>query len=141
MLNQCTFIGRLTSDPELKYTGQGTAYTKFSIALDRWNGDGADFPRIVCFKKQAENVAQYCVKGSLVNICCSVQTGSYDDNDGKKVYTTDFIANRVKFLDNKKKGDQQDQRPNDNFSYGIDPSEFQAIEDDDDIPHFNHIGA
>lgn len=104
-MNQVTLIGRLTRDPELRYTtGQNQmAVAKFSIAVDRMVKAGeekkADFPRITVFGKQAENCEKYLKKGRLTAIQGRLQTGSYQDKDGKTVYTTDVIADRVEFLE------------------------------------------
>jgi single-strand DNA-binding protein len=103
-MNNVILIGRLTRDPEVKYTGNNMAIARFSVAIDRGkdkdgNDRGADFPNIVVFGKQAENCEKYLAKGRMVAIQGHLQTGSYDDKDGKKVYTTDVIADRVKFLE------------------------------------------
>ena len=102
-MNSVALIGRLTRDPEVRYGGASqTAVARFSIAVDRQRGrDGeqtADFINIVCFGKTAELVEKYMGKGRLVGITGRIQTGSYE-KDGRKVYTTDVIADRVEFLD------------------------------------------
>ena len=103
-MNSVSLIGRLTRDPEVRY-GQAsqTAVARFSIAIDRGrdrdgNDRGADFPNIVCFGKTAELVEKYLGKGRLVGITGRLQTGSYE-KDGRKVYTTEVLADRVEFLD------------------------------------------
>ena len=103
-MNSVSLIGRLTRDPEVRY-GQAsqTAVARFSIAIDRGrdrdgNDRGTDFPNIVCFGKTAELVEKYLGKGRLVGITGRIQTGSYE-RDGKKVYTTEVLADRVEFLD------------------------------------------
>ncbi len=97
-MNSVILIGRLTKKPELEYTAGNTAVTKFSIAVDR-KEEGADFIRITVFGKQAESICRYMDTGRQVAVEGRIQTGSYDDrNTGKKVYTTDVIANRVEFL-------------------------------------------
>ncbi|MEI5909419.1 single-stranded DNA-binding protein [Bacillus spongiae] len=101
MLNNCTFIGRLTRDPELKYLPSGMAIVSFTLAVNRFKKDETDFLQIKAFKKQAENAANYLNKGSMCAVDCRVQTGSYEKDDGQKVYTTDFIAHQVVFLDSK----------------------------------------
>lgn len=101
-MNNVTLIGRLTRDPETR-EGSNVAVANFSIAIDRPpKKDGtreADFPRIVVFGKQAENCLQYLSKGRLVAIEGRIQTGSYTNRNGDKVYTTDVVANRVEFLE------------------------------------------
>lgn len=104
-MNQVNMIGRLTRDPEVKYTTTQLAYARFTIAIDRPTKKGeekqADFPTIVAFGKQAENIGLRLNKGSKVGISGRLQTGSYEKADGTKVYTTEVIANNVEFLDPK----------------------------------------
>ena len=105
-MNKAFLIGRLTRDPELRYSSSNTAIVNFTIAIDRQytNAQGqreTDFIRIVAYNKQAENIKKYVSKGSLVAVDGRIQTGSYDDKDGKKVYTTDIVADRVQFLESK----------------------------------------
>lgn len=109
-MNQVSLIGRLTRDPEVRYgAASQTAVARFSIAIDRGkdrdgNDRGTDFPNIVCFGKTAELVERYLGKGRLVGITGRIQTGSYE-KDGKKVYTTEVLADRVEFLDRGDKGE------------------------------------
>ena len=126
-MNSVILIGRLTKDPELKYTaGSQTAVVKVSIAIDRIGKDkGADFPRITIFGKQAENVDRYCHKGSLVGVQGRLQTGSYDDKNGNKVYTTDVIADRVEFLSYEKK----DSTPGET-DLVAEPEDFEMLNED-----------
>ena len=101
-MNNVTLIGRTTREVELRYTPSQTAVARFSIAISRPTKDGekkADFPNIIVFGKQAENCEKYLAKGRLVGIQGRLQTGSYEDKDGKRVYTTDVIAERVEFLE------------------------------------------
>lgn len=97
-MNSVTITGRLTKNIELKYTNTQMAVARFTIACDRQTKEkGTDFIPIVVFGKQAENCDRYIGKGSMVGIEGRIQTGSYE-KDGRKVYTTDVIANRVEFL-------------------------------------------
>ena len=122
-MNSVHIIGRLTKDPQISYISDTqTAVARFSVAISRGkdkdgNDKGADFPNVVVFGKQAENCERYLSKGKLVGIEGRLQTGSYE-KDGRKVYTTDVIANRVEFLewDNKEKTEI--------------PSGFRAVEDE-----------
>lgn len=103
-MNSVNLIGRLTKDPELRYTAQSQmAVATFSIAVDRPVKQGeekkADFPRITVFGKMAENCEKYLRKGLKVAIEGRIQTGSYQHKDGYTVYTTDVIASRVEFLE------------------------------------------
>lgn len=99
-MNNVMLIGRLTRDPEMRYTAETQmAVTRFSIAVSRPGKDkGADYPNIVVFGKTAENCEKWLKKGRQVAIQGRIQTGSYEKSDGTKVYTTDVIADRVEFL-------------------------------------------
>ncbi len=105
-MNKVFLIGRLTRDPELRYTGSNTAVASFSLAVNRnfTNQSGereADFINIVVWRKQAENVKNYLSQGSQVAIDGRIQTRSYDDNEGKKRYITEVVADNVEFLGTK----------------------------------------
>src|SRR5712692_7044758 len=111
-LNKALLIGRLTKDPEMRYTPSGTAVTNFSIATNRWSTgpDGekkefTDYHNIVAYnagrRNLAEIVAQYTRKGALVFIEGRIQTRSWEGQDGKKRRTTEIIANDVQFLDSR----------------------------------------
>lgn len=100
-MNKCIFIGNLTKDPDLAFTPSGMAVCKFGLALNDGYGDKKTVSYINCvvFGKTAEATANYTNKGSKVAIESRVQTGSYDKkNGGGKVYTTDFIVDRIEFL-------------------------------------------
>lgn len=102
-MNSVALIGRVTKDIELRYSNTGMASARFSIAINRGkdkNGEdrGVDFPNIVVFGKTAENCEKYLAKGRQVAIQGHIQTGSYE-KDGRKVYTTDVVADRVEFLE------------------------------------------
>lgn len=110
-MNKVFLIGRLTRDPELRYTGNNTAVASFSIAVNRnfTNQSGereADFINIVVWRKQAENVKNYLTQGSQVAIDGRIQTRSYDDQDGKKRYVTEVVADNVEFLGSKASSQQ-----------------------------------
>lgn len=95
-MNLAMLIGRITKDIEVKNAG-GTSATRFTLAVDRMKNDEADFISCKAFGKTAELLGKYCGKGSLIAISGSIRTGSYEQN-GRKVYTTDVIADRVQFL-------------------------------------------
>ena len=102
-MNKVILIGRLTRDPELRYTSSNVATCTFSVAVDRpfanQNGEReADFINVVVWRKQAENCKNYLTKGSQVAIEGRIQTRNYDDKDGKKVYVTEVVADNVQFL-------------------------------------------
>ena len=111
-MNHSILIGRLTKDPELRYTPTGTAVTTFTLAVDRNNDKKeADFINIVTWSKLAENVANYCAKGKLVAVAGRIQTRNYEDNTGRKVYVTEVVANEVKFMEPKGSGQAQQETP------------------------------
>ena len=106
MINRVVLVGRLTKDPELRYTPSGVAVARFTLAVNRTfsNQQGerqADFINIVVWRKQAENTANFLRKGSLVGVVGRIQTGSYDGQDGKKVFTVEVVAENVQFLEPK----------------------------------------
>ena len=106
-MNKVFIIGRVTRTPELRFNNANVPYTRFSIAVNRnyTNAQGdreADFINIVAWRKQAENVCNFLNKGSLIAVDGSIQTGSYDAQDGSKRYTFDILANSVQFLEPKK---------------------------------------
>ena len=105
-MNKVFLVGRLTRDPELRYTSSNLATMRCSIAVDRQfvrEGEerGADFINIVAFANRAETMGKYLTKGSQIAIDGRIQTGSYDGADGKKVYTTDVVVENFQFLDSK----------------------------------------
>lgn len=113
MINQVTLVGRLTRNPDLKVTPDGTYVTNVTVAVNRnyrnQNGDfDADFVQCTLWKKTAENTAQYCRKGSLIGITGRIQTRNYNNQDGKRVYVTEVVAELVKFLDSKPMEDQNE---------------------------------
>lgn len=106
-MNSVILIGRLTRDPEVRYTaGTQMAIATFDLAVDRPQRQGqekqTDFPRITVFGKQAEACEKYLRKGRLVCVEGRLQTGSYKNKNGDTVYTTDVVANRVEFLESNK---------------------------------------
>lgn len=108
-MNSVILIGRLTRDPELRYTpNTQTAVAHFTLAIDRPAQSSqerqADFIRITVFGKQAETVDRYLSKGSQAAVSGRIQTGQYKDKNGQTVYTTDVIANRVEFLGSRNNG-------------------------------------
>lgn len=149
-MNRVMLIGRLTRDPELRYSGE-IPVARFSIAINRGKDrkgqdKGADFPSIVCFGKTAELVDKYLAKGRQVAIEGAIRTGSYTKQDGTKVYTTDVAADRVEFLgsrDGAQTSGQPSRRELDNnplmsgqtimpaADQSGAPTGFEAIEDDD----------
>ena len=101
MINRVVLVGRMTRDPELKRTAQGDAVTTFTLAVNRnYTKDGqqqADFINCIVWRKPAENVERYCSKGSLVGVEGRIQTRSYDNSQGQKVYVVEVICYSVQF--------------------------------------------
>ena len=134
-MNSVALIGRLVKDPEVRYTsGSQMAVATFTVAIDRPVRAGAekqtDFPWVTVFGKQAENCERFLSKGRLVGVQGRIQTGSYQDRDGKTVYTTDVVADRVEFLE---WGEKSQQRGGESRTEQEKvPDGFSAI--DEDIP-------
>jgi len=99
MLNRVILIGRLTKDPELRYTQNGTAVATFTLAVDRkFKREETDFIPIVVWAKQAENCANYLNKGSLVAIDGRIQVRTYDNQEGQRRWVTEVVAEDVRFM-------------------------------------------
>ena len=147
-MNSVVLIGRLTRDPEVRYTaGTQMAVCTFTVAIDRPVRAGGekqtDFPRVTVFGKQAENCERFLAKGRLVGVQGRLQTGSYTNKDGATVYTTDVVADRVEFLewgDRPQSGQSQSysrsqaegQATSQSSDFDEAPAGFSAI--DEDIP-------
>ncbi|KQN96868.1 single-stranded DNA-binding protein [Paenibacillus sp. Leaf72] len=121
MLNRVILIGRLTRDPELRYTPAGVAVTQFSLAVDRpfTSGHGereADFIPIVVWRQLAETCANYLSKGRLTAVEGRIQVRNYENNEGKRVYVTEVIADNVRFLESARSKEQSEQNGNSNQS-------------------------
>lgn len=104
LLNRVILIGRLTRDPELRYTPTGVAVTQFTLAVDRpftnqSNEREADFIPVVTWRQLAETCANYLRKGRLTAVEGRIQVRNYDNNEGKKVYVTEVVADNVRFLE------------------------------------------
>ena len=132
-MNLVLISGRLTKDPEVRYTtGTQMAVAVFTLAIDRGkdkNGEdmGADFPRVTVFGKQAENCERYLAKGCRVAVQGKIQTGSYEDKNGQKVFTTDVIAQRVEFIDFKGKTPQNEKQG----AWNDTPQGYSSLSEDD----------
>lgn len=139
-MNSVQLIGRLTQDPELRFSqGSNMAVARFTLAVDKGlsrdkrdemakqGKPTADFPRIIVFGRQAENCANYLAKGKMCAVSGSVQTGSYKNQQGQKVYTTEILANRVEFLEkiDRQEPQQKPKQTKDDFDT------FSQVNDDD----------
>lgn len=132
-MNSVNLIGRLTRDPEVRYTNDQMAIANFTLAIDRPprkdSTKETDFPRVTVFGRMAENCQRFLTKGRLVGVEGRLQTGSYINKNGDKVYTTDVIASRVEFLEwGNQRNNQYESNSNDNPDI---PEGFEAISDDD----------
>lgn len=141
MLNRAILIGRLTRDPEMRYTPSGVAVTTFTLAVDRpfTNNNKekeTDFINIVTWRQLAETCANYLRKGRLAAIEGRIQVRNYDNNEGRKVYVTEVVADNVRFLESNGGGqethrqEQQTQQPQDPFQDDGKPIDISA----DDLP-------
>ncbi|HBM3493389.1 TPA: single-stranded DNA-binding protein [Listeria innocua] len=106
MMNRVVLVGRLTKDPDLRYTPAGAAVATFTLAVNRaftnQNGEReADFIQCVVWRKPAENVANFLKKGSMAGVDGRIQTRNYEDSDGKRVFVTEVVAESVQFLEPK----------------------------------------
>ena len=136
-MNKVIIIGRFTRDPEIKYTTgeNATATARFSLAVNRRfkNKEGnydADFINCVAFGKTAEFIEKYFTKGMAIGITGRIQTGSYTNKEGQKVYTTDVVVEETEFVESKNKGTSVNV-PNNNANSN---SDFEETVSDDEMP-------
>ena len=144
MLNKVILMGRLTRDPELKYTPSNVPVCSFSVAVDRRyvkQGEQrqADFINVVTWRHTAEHVAKYFVKGKMINVCGSLQTRTWDDAQGVKHFATEVVADEVNFCgDGSKTNSQPQTQSSDSIArFGTPPpinDGFAPIDTDDDLP-------
>ena len=116
MINNVTLVGRLTKDIELKYTSNGLAVAQFTLAVARdfanQNGEKeTDFINCVIWRKQAETLANYARKGTLIGLTGRIKTRSYDNQEGQRVYVTEVNAERFNFLEKKAENAQANNQP------------------------------
>lgn len=134
MLNRVVLVGRLTKDPEYRVTPSGVAVTTFTLAINRTftNAQGerqADFINCVTFKKQAENVNNFLSKGSLAGVDGRLQSRSYDNQEGRRVFVTEVICDSVQFLE--PKGSRNDGSQYDGYpqAQSTSPNDYQEKHD------------
>ncbi|WP_441001696.1 single-stranded DNA-binding protein [Staphylococcus epidermidis] len=114
MINRVILVGRLTKNPEYRQTPNGVSVATFTLAVNRpfTNSQGereADFINVVVFRRQAENVNNYLSKGSLAGVDGRVQSRNYENNEGRRVFVTEVVADSVQFLDSKGSNQQNSQ--------------------------------
>lgn len=140
MLNRCTIMGRLTSDPEIRRTGSGVAVTSFTIACDRDFGSNGeketDFVEIVCWRNTAEFVSKYFSKGRMAVVSGRLQIRSWTDKDGNKRRTAEIVADNVYFGDSKQDGGNQNNGYTGSVKADSAPGAFAPIEEEDEALPF-----
>lgn len=146
-VNSVVLVGRLTRDPELRKTTNGVSYCRFTLACDRRSARDsqettADFISCIAWRQSADFVGNYGQKGDLFSVEGSIQTGSYTDREGRKVYTTDVLVDRVQSLESKKGSSKADypsrgtslRREDIDANDGFDLGDESAEVDPDDLP-------
>lgn len=143
MINRVILVGRLTKDPEYRQTPNGVSVATFTLAVNRsfTNSQGereADFINVVVFRKQAENVNKYLSKGSLAGVDGRIQSRSYENKEGRRVFVTEVVADSIQFIDSKGSNQQnnQSQQQRGQAPAGNNPfaNDNNANIDDDDLP-------
>ena len=142
MLNSVVLVGRLTKDPELRYTQSNQAVATFSLAVNRrfknQNGEReADFINCVIWRQQAENQANWCKKGNLIGITGSIRTRNFENQQGQRVYVTEVVADSFQLLEfNKQNNQGQSQSYNQQPDFGRnEPMQSNPMDiSDDDLP-------
>lgn len=151
MINNVTLVGRLTKDPDLRYTSNGTGVATFTLAINRnfTNQAGereADFIQCVIWRKPAETLANYARKGTLLGVTGRIQTRSYDNQQGQRVYVTEVVAESFQLLESKATSEQRQstqasqptqQANRQNYNEPV-PSGFPS---DNDMPAGAPVGA
>ena len=134
-MNKVFLIGNLTKDPETSTTTSGIKVCKFTVAVNRnySSPDGSrqtDFLPVICWRSQAENCGRYLKKGRKVGLCGSIQTRSYDANDGTKRYVTEIVADEVQFLSTRNDSEEEV------VAEGADKKKIEGLKaiDDGDLP-------
>lgn len=138
MLNSVVLVGRLTKDPELRYTPSNQAVATFTLAVNRnfksQNGEReADFINCVIWRQQAENLANWAKKGALIGITGRIQTRSYENQQGQRVYVTEVVAEQFQLLESRNDRESNSQPTVDNHQNFARQAEPFSI-DDDSLP-------
>lgn len=120
MINSVVLVGRLTRDPEMRQTGNGTPVCSYTLAVNRRpsansNGPEADFINCVAWNKTAETMSRYLHKGSLIGIEGRIQTRNYENQQGQRVYVTEVVTNNFSFLESKNAQRQEGSWQNNNY--------------------------
>lgn len=145
MINRVVLVGRMTRDPELRRTQNGSAVTSFTLAMNRPKRNDeeqqADYISCVVWNKVAENVEKYCSKGSLVGVEGRLRSRSYDNAQGQRVYVTEVVCDSVQFLETKPRDKYEEQQYHSQSTYN--PNQYQQPQNQqqdsfmNDNPSFN----
>lgn len=140
MVNNVVLVGRLTRDPELKSTASGVNNVRFSLAVNRrfknQNGEReADFINCIIWRQGADNFAAWARKGALISITGSIQTGSYENAQGQRVYTTDVLVDNFQMLESRATREGSNHAPGENqkaaMNYPPNVRDPNVVSDDD----------
>ncbi|UZW89823.1 single-stranded DNA-binding protein [Staphylococcus lugdunensis] len=140
MINRVVLVGRLTKDPEFRTTPNGVSVATFTLAVNRTftNAQGereADFINVVVFRKQADNVNNYLNKGNLAGVDGRMQSRSYENQEGKRVFVTEVVADSVQFLEPKNNKQSSNQPQQQNRQAQSDNNQFDnGLEEFSDLP-------
>ncbi|NRD77146.1 single-stranded DNA-binding protein [Bacillus sp. BRMEA1] len=124
MINQVILVGRLTRNPEMSSTPQGTPFAQITLAVNRsfrnHNGEiEADFVHCILWRKAAENTCKYCRKGSVLGITGRLQTRNYESREGKRTYITEVVAESVRFLSSRPQSVSTEEKKEESVSVGV----------------------
>lgn len=138
MLNNVTLVGRLTRDSEQKFTGSGIEVANFSLAVERpfKNAQGekeTDFINVVAWRKTAEIISKYTRKGSMIGITGRIQTRNYTNNEGRKIYITEVVAENVQLLGGKNEPENELSSKQGNYTNKNEMASEDVFDDGDDI--------
>lgn len=139
LINRAILLGRLTKDPEYRTTPSGVAVATFTLAVNRTftNANGereADFINCVVFRKQADNVNNYLFKGSLAGVDGRIQSRSYENQEGRKIFVTEIVCDSVQFLEPKNSKNGQSNNKNQQNNHPFENANGPIDIGDDDLP-------
>ena len=147
MINNVVLVGRLTKDPDLRYTSSGTAVATFTLAVNRnfssQNGEKeTDFINCVIWRKSAEILANYAKKGSLIGVTGRIQTRNYENQQGQRVYVTEVVAENFQLLESRAANEQRRSAPSEGFSqnqpsFGNSNNQNQSNQKTTGMPNFD----
>lgn len=141
-MNEVVLVGRLTKDPDLRMTQSGSDITKITIAINRHFKDkngiyNTDFFDILLWNSLAKRVNEWCKKGDTIGVRARLQNSSYTDNDGKKVYKNEIIAESISFISSSRKKEKEGENVQQTINHESDPfKDFgeELVLNDDDLP-------